>query len=144
MNFAHCTKQTWGKRGDWDYLEAEAYRTKGELLLKAKNGRMEDEAEAYFLQAIEIARAQQAKSWELRAAMSLARLWRQNGQGEEARLMLADIDNWFSVLRSGYNPRKIVPRISIGWNKIHNAAPNISPASRPHGKKARQAIFRSL
>jgi adenylate cyclase len=92
------------------FLEAEAYRIKGELLPKVE-GRglvlsegegMKDEAncrleaEACFLQAIEIARCQQAKSWELRAAMSLARLWQQSGRDEEARSMLADIYNWFS------------------------------------------------
>jgi len=54
------------------------------------------EAEDCFLQAIEIPRGQQAKSWELRATMSLAHLWQQNGRGEEARPMLVDIYNWFT------------------------------------------------
>ncbi len=56
----------------------------------------EGEAEACFLKAIEIARQQQAKSLELRAAMSLARLWQQQGKKDEARQMLAEIYNWFT------------------------------------------------
>jgi predicted ATPase len=54
------------------------------------------EAEACFLKAIEIARKQQAKSLELRAVMSLSRLWQQQGKKEEARQMLAEIYNWFT------------------------------------------------
>jgi predicted ATPase len=57
---------------------------------------VEQEAEEYFWKAIEIARRQQAKSLELRAAMSLARLWQQQGKKEEARQMLADIYGWFT------------------------------------------------
>ena len=54
------------------------------------------EAEAYFERAIAIARAQQAKSWELRAAMSLARLWRDQGKRDAARDLLAPVYNWFT------------------------------------------------
>jgi predicted ATPase len=54
------------------------------------------EAEACFLKAIEVARRQQAKSWELRATVSLARLWQQQGKHHAARNMLADIYNWFT------------------------------------------------
>jgi predicted ATPase len=56
----------------------------------------EEDAEAYLLKALDIARAQQAKSWELRAAISLARLWQQQGKREEARQMLAEIYGWFT------------------------------------------------
>jgi predicted ATPase len=56
----------------------------------------EEEAEACFLSAIEIARKQQAKLLELRAVMSLSRLWQQQGKKEEARQMLADIYGWFT------------------------------------------------
>ncbi|HKA55226.1 MAG TPA: hypothetical protein VKJ47_16350, partial [Candidatus Binatia bacterium] len=56
----------------------------------------EDEAEACFLKAIEIARKQQAKSLELRAVTSLARLWQQQGKEAEARQMLAEIYGWFT------------------------------------------------
>jgi len=54
------------------------------------------EAEAYFHKAIEIARKQQAKSLELRAVMSLSRLWQQQGKKEEARQMLAEVYGWFT------------------------------------------------
>jgi predicted ATPase len=56
----------------------------------------EDEAEVCFLKAIEIARKQQAKSLELRAVMSLSRLWQQQGKKAEARQMLAEIYSWFT------------------------------------------------
>ena len=56
---------------------------------------MAQEAEQCFHKAIEIARRQQAKSLELRAAMSLARLWQQQGKKKEARPMLAKIYGWF-------------------------------------------------
>ena len=53
-------------------------------------------AEAYFERALAIARAQQAKSWELRAAMSLARLWRDQGKRQQGRDCLAPIYGWFT------------------------------------------------
>jgi predicted ATPase len=56
----------------------------------------EEEAEACFLQAIDVARQQQAKSWELRAATSLARLWQQQGKKAEAYKLLAEVYNWFT------------------------------------------------
>jgi predicted ATPase len=56
----------------------------------------EKEAEACFLKAIEISRQQQAKSLELRATMSLARLWKTQGKQKEARKMLAEIYGWFT------------------------------------------------
>ncbi len=54
------------------------------------------EAEEYFQKAIEVARKQSAKSLELRAATSLARLWQQQGKKEEARELLAPVYNWFT------------------------------------------------
>jgi predicted ATPase len=57
---------------------------------------VEREAEACFLKAIEIAQRQQAKSLELRATVSLGRLWQQQGKREEARQMLAEIYGWFT------------------------------------------------
>jgi predicted ATPase len=53
-------------------------------------------AEAYFERALEVARHQQAKSWELRAAMSMARLWRDQGKPDEARNLLAPVYGWFT------------------------------------------------
>jgi len=60
------------------------------------NPQAEAEAEACFLKAIEIAHRQQAKSLELRAAMSLIRLWQRQGRKDEARQMLAEIYGWFT------------------------------------------------
>jgi len=57
---------------------------------------VEREAEACFLKAIEISRRQQAKSLELRATMSLARLWQRQGKQKEAHKMLAEIYGWFT------------------------------------------------
>ena len=53
-------------------------------------------AEAYFERALAVARKQQAKSWELRAALSMARLWRDQGKREEARELLAPVYGWFT------------------------------------------------
>jgi class 3 adenylate cyclase/tetratricopeptide (TPR) repeat protein len=75
--------------------EAELYRLQGELLLQQA---VPDapQAEAYFQQALAVARRQQARSWELRAAMSLSRLWQQQGKRTEARELLAPIYGWFT------------------------------------------------
>jgi predicted ATPase len=86
------------------WYEAELYRLKGELLLAQEsksqkaNGKSQksEEAEDCFLKAIEIAQRQQAKSLELRAVMSLSRLWQQQGKYHEARNTLSDIYNWFT------------------------------------------------
>jgi predicted ATPase len=83
------------------FQEAEMYRIKGELTLAQSSvqrlaSSVQKEAEECFLKAIEIARRQQAKSWELRAVMSLSRLWQQQGKKEEARQMLAEIYAWFT------------------------------------------------
>jgi predicted ATPase/class 3 adenylate cyclase len=84
------------KNGERSY-EVELYRLKGELLQRAEGRKqIEAEAEAYFRQALEVARHQSAKSWELRTAMSLSRLWQRQGKKEEARKMLAEIYGWFS------------------------------------------------
>jgi predicted ATPase len=76
------------------HLEAELHRLMGELLLMKKGS--ESAAEASFHQAIDIAERQQAKSLELRAVTSLARLWRKQGQKEHARKRLAEIYSWFT------------------------------------------------
>jgi serine/threonine protein kinase/predicted ATPase len=85
------------------YWEAEIYRLKGALLLQSvindQPSAMSEkriEAEACFQKAIEVARRQQARSLELRATMSLARLWREQGKTAEARRTLAEIYGWFT------------------------------------------------
>lgn len=75
------------------YWAAELYRLKGELLLMQGD---ETEAEASFGNAIGVARQQSAKSWELRATVSLSRLWQKQGKREEARQMLAEVYGWFT------------------------------------------------
>ena len=75
--------------------EAEIYRLRGILLLR-QPGTPQTEAEACFQQAHDVARHQQATSWELRAAMSLARLWQHQGKRAEAYELLAPIYGWFS------------------------------------------------
>jgi class 3 adenylate cyclase/predicted ATPase len=80
------------RRGD---LLAEAYRLQGELLLRQAVSEAA-QAEACFQQSLTIAHRQQAKSWELRAATSLARLWQQQGKQTEARELLAPVYSWFT------------------------------------------------
>ena len=77
------------------FYEAETHRLKGELLLKQNNSNA-TEAQSCFERAVEIARRQSAKSWELRATMSLARLLASQGKRDEARTMLSEIYNWFT------------------------------------------------
>jgi predicted ATPase len=83
--------------------EAELHRLQGELLLRQTAGQKrsrtvasETEAEARVRQALDIARGQGAKSFELRAAMSLSRLWQCQGRRDEARELLAGIYGWFT------------------------------------------------
>jgi predicted ATPase len=72
---------------------AELHRLRGELLQQQGE---DSEAETNFLTAIEVARQQQAKSWELRAALSLSRLWSRQGRQAEAKNVLAPVYNWFT------------------------------------------------
>ncbi len=81
---------------------AELYRLKGELVLiqedteQKSHVKGEKEAQEYFHTALELARQQQAKSLELRAATSLARLWQSQGKSQEARDLLAPVYHWFT------------------------------------------------
>jgi predicted ATPase len=79
------------------HQEAELCRLQGELLLAQAGARQQvQEAEACFQQALAVARHQQTKSWELRAAMGLSRLWQQQGKRAEAYELLAPIYGWFT------------------------------------------------
>ena len=80
---------------DEHHWEAELYRLKGELLLALSHGN-QAQAETCFRQAIDAARHRSQKSLELRAAMSLSRLWQKQGKRDEPRQMLAEIYNWFT------------------------------------------------
>ena len=75
--------------------EAELHRLKGELLLSLSADN-HAEAEGCLHQALAVARRQQAKTLELRAAMSLSRLWQQQGKRREAHQLLAEIYGWFT------------------------------------------------
>jgi predicted ATPase len=77
------------------YWEAEVYRLRGVLLLQ-QPGASQAEAEAWVQRALDVARRQEAKSLELRAAMSLSRLWQQQGKQAEARELLASVYGWFT------------------------------------------------
>jgi predicted ATPase len=76
-------------------LEAEIYRLRGELLLAQASDNYA-EAEACLSRALALARHQHAEAWELRVAMSLSRLWQQQGKQENARQLLAAVYNWFT------------------------------------------------
>jgi predicted ATPase len=83
--------------------EAEVHRVAGEIALLSPE-RDVAKAEAYFQRALAIARQQQAKSWELRAATSLARLWRDQGKVQQARELLGPIYGWFT---EGFDTRDL-------------------------------------
>jgi predicted ATPase len=82
-------------------FEAELHRIIGDVLLSVQR---QGEAEVEFTRAIAIARQQQAKSWELRASMSLARLWRDQGKVQQARELLAPVYGWFT---EGFDTRDL-------------------------------------
>ena len=77
------------------FWDVELQRLKGEIRL-AQDPAAVEEAESLFLRAIEIAKSQEGKSFELRAATSLARLWSRQGKKDEARELLAPIYDWFT------------------------------------------------
>jgi len=84
---ARTTGERWG--------EAELYRLRGSLLLQ-QPGTPPAEVETWLQQALDVARRQEARSLELRAAMSLSRLWHQQGKRQEARDLLVDVYAWFT------------------------------------------------
>ena len=85
------------------WCEAEVHRIAGEIALNAQEPET-SKAQAYFERALTVARAQQAKSWELRAAMSMARLWRDQGKPQQARELLAPVYDWFT---EGFDTRDL-------------------------------------
>jgi predicted ATPase len=87
MTAVETTKESW--------YEAEVLRVAGEIAVRPPEPDAV-KAEAYFERALAVARQQQAKSWELRAAMSMARLSRDRGKPNEARDLLAPVYGWFT------------------------------------------------
>jgi predicted ATPase len=84
---AQATGERWG--------EAELYRLRGSLLLR-QTGTPQAEVETWLQRALDVARRQEAKSLELRAAMSLSWLWHQQGKRQEAHDLLAELYAWFT------------------------------------------------
>jgi adenylate cyclase len=84
------------QRTEERYWEAELYRLQGALLGQEAERPQREGAEAHFLRALEVARSQQAKSLELRAAMSLGRLWQEQEKRDDARTLLVLVYNWFT------------------------------------------------
>jgi predicted ATPase len=95
MVAVETTKERW--------CEAEVHRMAGEITLLAPEPDAA-KAETYFDSTLAVARQQQAKSWELRAAMSLARLWRDQGKVQQARELLAPVYGWFT---EGFDTRDL-------------------------------------
>jgi class 3 adenylate cyclase/predicted ATPase len=93
MSTVERTREKW--------CEADVNRIAGEVALKSSEPK---QAQAYFERALELARKQQAKSWELRAATSLARLWRDQGRRAQARDLLAPVYGWFT---EGFDTRDL-------------------------------------
>jgi predicted ATPase len=100
------TKECW--------FEAELNRTAGEIALNSPKRDVE-KAQAHFERALSIARAQQAKSWELRASMSLARLWRDQGKVQQAHELLAPVYGWFT---EGFDTRDLKEAKAL-LNELH-------------------------
>jgi predicted ATPase len=84
-------------------FEAEVHRVAGDIAMMSPQPDA-GKAEGYYNRALAVARQQQAKSWELRAAMSLARLWRDQGKPQQARELLAPIYGWFT---EGFDTRDL-------------------------------------
>ncbi len=93
----HCIGEaiTAMEKSKESWWEAEVHRVAGEIALMSPDPDAA-KAEAYFEQTLAVTRKQQAKSWELRAAMSLARLWRSQGKPQQARELLAPVYGWFT------------------------------------------------
>jgi len=87
---------------DERWCEAELIRIAGVIAISS--GKAREEGEEYIERALTVARQQHAKSWELRAAMSMARLWRDQGKRQEARELLASVNGWFT---EGFDTRDL-------------------------------------
>jgi predicted ATPase len=97
QNAFHCIDEATAaiETSNDSWYEAEVQRVAGEIMLKSPDANAE-KAQTYFERALAVARQQQAKSWELRASKSLARLWRDQGKVQQARELLAPVYGWFT------------------------------------------------
>jgi predicted ATPase len=110
---------------DERYYEAEAHRLKGELLLRRGGAGALAAAEPSFQKSLEVARSQQAKAWELRAATSLARLRASQGRSAEGLKVLGDVYDWFT---EGFD----TPDLKDARRLLDELSPDLS--QRPGGK----------
>ena len=105
--------------------EAEINRIAGEIALMSPKPD-ETKAQDYFERALAVARQQQAKSWELRASMSLARLWRDQGKAQQARELLAPVYGWFT---EGFDTRDLKEAKAL----LDALVPEVEKAAREPG-----------
>lgn len=106
LRFATDATELCAERGERWY-EAELHRLKGELTLRSaarSSATIQNEAEACFQKALEIAAEQSARSWQLRASTSLSRLWQRQGKKAEARQLLSNSHDWFT---EGFDTRDL-------------------------------------
>jgi predicted ATPase len=129
MSHVNRTGERWG--------EADLMRQVGDV--HRLNGDR-DAAESHFAQSIEIARGQSAKLWELRAAVSLARLWSEQGKRAEARELLASIYEWFT---EGFNLRDLKEAKAL-LDELAHLTPLLSPTVRPIRAPARGERYRPV
>jgi predicted ATPase len=113
---------------DERWYEAELHRLKGELLLQQSSSN-QTEAESCFHQAIAIAQNQQAKSFELRTATSLAKLWQQQGKRKEAYDFLAPVYHWFT---EGFDTADLIEAKALLDELASSAAPVFPGLSATH------------
>jgi predicted ATPase len=111
------------------WCDAEVHRLAGEIALKSPEPDAA-KAQAYFERALTVARLQQAKSWKLRAAMSMARLWRDQGKPQQARELLAPVYDWFT---EGFDTRDLKRRrrCSTSWRAAGGGSFNSSHSILP-------------
>jgi len=109
------------------WFEADILRMAGEIALLSPAPDAA-KAEANFERALAVARAQQAKSWELRAAMSMARLWRDHGKRDEAHALLAPVYGWFT---EGFNTLDLKEAKAL----LDEAGPDRNPPTSGYGSE---------
>ena len=117
-SLSQIARPGWGERSHL----AEVLRLKGWMLLQ--QGQV-DAAQASYLASLEVARAQQARSWELRTATSLARLWQSQGRPHEARALLEPVYAWFT---EGFDTHDLKAAQAL----LGALQPPTDPATRPH------------
>jgi predicted ATPase len=104
-------------------FEAEVYRIAGEIALKSPQPDVA-KAQEYFERALAVARKQQAKSWELRVAMSIARFWRDQGRVQQARELLDPVYGWFT---EGFDTRDSKEAKALWFGGVGIAAGSFWP-----------------